>query len=94
MKLKPVEVTGLIPLMRQSGNDLASYEQCNCGGSRDCPYCEGVEVREVIARYYVVDTNSTIADVIIELGLPCSATLRLTRMMGMLFAVVGGENKR
>lgn len=87
-KLKPVEVTGLIPLMRQSGNDLASYERCDCGGSRDCPYCEGDEVREVVAQYFMVDTNSTVADVILELGLGADAAVRLTRSMGLLFAVV------
>lgn len=87
-KLKPVEVTGLIPLMRQSGNDLASYEHCDCGGSSDCPYCEGTEVREVIARYYMIDTNSTVADVILELDLSISATVRLTRAVGILFAIV------
>lgn len=87
-KLKPVEVTGLIPLMRQSGNDLASYEQCDCGGSRDCPYCEGTEVREVVAQYFMVDTNSTVADVILELGLRSDAAIRLTRSMGLLFAIV------
>ena len=88
MKLKPIEVTGLIPLMRQSGNDLASYEHCDCGGSCDCPYCEGTEVREVVAQYFMVDTNSTIADVILELGLKSDSAIRLTRRMGLLFAVV------
>lgn len=87
-QLKPVEVTGLIPLMRQSGNDLASYEKCDCGGSRDCPYCEGTEVREVVAQYFMVDTNSTVADVILELGLKTDSAIRLTRSMGLLFAVV------
>jgi hypothetical protein len=87
-KLKPVEVTGLIPLMRQSGNDLATYEHCDCGGSRECPYCEGTEMREVVARYFMVDTNSTVADVIIELDLSAKATVRLTRAVGILFAIV------
>ena len=87
-KLSPVEVTGLVPLMRQSGNDLATYEHCDCGGSSDCPYCDGTEIREVVARYYMVDTNSTVADVIVELGLGMRDTVRLTRAMGLLFAIV------
>ena len=87
-KLKPVEVTRLIPLLRQGGNDLAAYEQCDCGGSRDCPYCEGIEVREVVARYFMVDTNSKVGDVILDLELKADSTVRLQRSMGLLFAIV------
>ena len=87
-KLSPVEVTGLIPLMRQSGNDLASYEKCDCGGSRDCPYCEGTEVREVVAQYFMVDTNATVGDVIFDLRLKADSRVYLRRSMGLLFAIV------
>jgi len=92
-KLNSVEITGLIGLLRQSGSDLTSYEPCGCGGSTACPYCEGVGFKEVMARYYMVDTNSEVADVILELGLGADAEVRLTRAphIGILFAVVTEE---
>ena len=84
--LHPHEVTSLLPHLRQAGADLAAYERCDCGGE-DCPLCDGTDVVEVIARYYVVDMNADVHDVCSALGVR-PARVRLMVRLGLRFACV------
>ena len=85
--LKPVEVTGLVPLLQQAGINLREWGPCDCHGSNDCPHCGGSNTRERIIRVYQIDRDATIDDCREHFGSKYVA-VRFRAHKGLRYAVI------
>lgn len=86
--LKPVEITGLVPLLEQAGIDnLREWGPCDCHGSKDCPHCGGSNVRERVIRVFMVDGEASMHFIQNQIDVHRSS-IRFRAHKGLHFAVV------